>query len=56
MPPAWRNQREPTGADTPISRAASSVRWPCAISRQNARSTCLAGIGRPGERIAGRSA
>src|SRR5215212_8809799 len=56
MPPAWRNQRTATGVDTPISSAASSVRLPCAISRQKARSTCHAGIGRPGERIAGRRA
>src|SRR3954465_15647746 len=56
MPPPWRNQRPATGVDTPISSAASSVRLPCAISRQKARSTCRAGIGRPGERIAGRRA
>ena len=42
--------------DTPSSSATSSVRLPCAIRRQNARSTCRAGIGRPGERIAGRRA
>ena len=36
--------------------AASSVRLPSTIKRQNSRPTCLAGIGRPGERIACRSA
>ena len=34
--------------------AASSLLLPATISRQNSRSTCLAGIGRPGDRIAGR--
>jgi hypothetical protein len=35
IPPAWRNQRIPTGTDTPTADAASAVVMPVAISRQN---------------------
>src|SRR3954453_1308051 len=51
IPPACRNQRIPTGADTPTSAAASTVVVPDAIRRQNSRCTALDGSGRPGERL-----
>jgi hypothetical protein len=48
MPPAWRNQRDATGVDTPTSSAASSVRLPCAIKRQtSAPHAGLASAGPP---------
>lgn len=56
MPPAWRNQRVPTGHDTPTANDASTVVTPVAINLQNCRCTAREGSGRPGERIAGRSA
>src|SRR5690606_8967276 len=56
MPPAWRNQRLPTGTDTPTFSAASAVLMPLAIRRQNCRCTAREGSGRPGERIGGRNA
>src|SRR4051794_2335416 len=56
MPPASRNHRVPTGHDTPTTSDASTVVTPVAIRRQNWRCTTLEGSGRPGERIAGRSA
>ena len=56
MPPAWRNQRVPTGTDTPTPTAASAEATPVAINFQNCRCTAREGSGRPGERIAGRSA
>src|SRR3954453_1769971 len=54
MPPRWRNQRDPTGPDTPTATAASSLLSPSAILAQNARSTSRRGGGRPGERIGAR--
>src|SRR3954449_1127602 len=54
MPPRWRNQRDPTGPDTPTATAASSLLSPAAILTQNARSTSRRGGGRPGERIGAR--
>ena len=56
MPPAWRNQRVPTGTDTPTSSAASAEVIPVAIRRQNCRCTAREGSGRPGDRIGGRNA
>ena len=51
MPPAFRNQRAPTGADTPAPIAASSLDAPAAINTQKRRRCvrCATG-GRPGER------
>src|SRR3954468_22691561 len=54
MPPRWRNQRDPTGPDTPTATAASSLLSPSAILAQNARSTSRRGGGRPGDRIGAR--
>ena len=50
MPPELRNQRLPTGAETPASIPASSLERPAAIARQNRHrfSRCQTG-GRPGE-------
>ncbi|WP_298807085.1 hypothetical protein [uncultured Pseudokineococcus sp.] len=42
--------------DTPTAAAATSLLTPVAIRRQNARSTCRAGGGRPGDLIDGRTA
>ena len=51
MPPAFRNQRAPTGADTPAPIAASSLDRPAAINTQKRRRcVCCATGGRPGER------
>src|SRR4029453_791687 len=50
--PACRHPRGPTVGDTPISRAASSERAPCAIAAQNWTRSCRqATVGRPGEGI-----
>ena len=50
MPPASRNQRNPTGCDTPTSIAASSLDKPLAINAQNRRQcACCATGGRPGD-------
>src|SRR3954453_24060281 len=54
MPPRWRNQRDPTGPDTPTATAASSLLSPSAILAQNARWTSRRGGGRPGDRIGAR--
>src|SRR3954465_9806969 len=54
MPPRWRNQRDPTGPDTPTAAAASSLLSPSAILAQNAPSTSRRGGGRPGDRIGAR--
>src|SRR3954465_13629598 len=54
MPPRWRNQRDPTGPDTPTATAASSLLSPSAILAQNARSTSGRRGGRPGDRIGAR--
>src|SRR5438067_8590221 len=54
MPPRSRNQRTPTGPDTPHAIAASSLESPSAIFIQNPRSTSRRTGGRPGDRIAGR--
>jgi len=35
MPPAWRNQRIPTGTDTPTAIDAPAEVMPVAIERQN---------------------
>ena len=49
--PAWRNQRNPTGDDTPASAAASSVFAPAAMAAQNrTRTWRQATGGGPGER------
>ena len=56
IPPAWRNQRAPTGTDTPTFSAASAEVMPVAIRHQNCRCTAREGSGRPGERIGGRNA
>jgi hypothetical protein len=51
MPPASRNHRDPTGWDTPPSRAASSLDRPAAIANQNRRRSSRFAIpGRPGDR------
>ena len=51
MPPASRNQRKPTGCDTPTPIAASSLDRPAAIDAQNRRrSSRRATGGRPGDR------
>jgi Integrase core domain len=56
-PPAWRNQRNPTGEDTPASVAASSVIAPAAIAAQNLTlSSRQATVGRPGDGICPRYA
>ena len=50
-PPASRNQRAPTGTDTPAPIAASSLDRPSAINTQKGRRcVCCASRGRPGER------
>jgi hypothetical protein len=50
MPPAFRNQRAPTGADTPAPIAASSLDSPSAINTQKRRRcSCCATGGRPDE-------
>ena len=55
MPPPSRNQRVPTGGDTPQARAASSLGMPSAIRLQNSRCTPRwLTAGRPGDRIWGR--
>ena len=57
IPPPSRNQRPPTGGDTPQDTAASSLDSPRAIAFQNrCGSARPAPRGRPGERIAGRPA
>jgi hypothetical protein len=53
MPPALRNHRDPTGADTPQASAASSLDNPPAIFVQNRRSSSRRTGGRPGDRIGG---
>ena len=51
MPPASRNHRAPTGADTPAPIAAFSLDAPAAINTQKRRRcVCCATGGRPGER------
>jgi transposase InsO family protein len=54
IPPAWRNQRDPTGPDTPHATAASSLVSPRAICTQNARSRSRRTGGRPGDSITAR--
>jgi hypothetical protein len=54
MPPACRNQRDPTGPDTPHATAASSLVSPREICTQNARSRSRRIGGRPGDSIAAR--
>lgn len=49
-----RNQRTPTGPDTPHAIAASSLDQPAAIFTQSPRSTSRRTGGRPGDRIAAR--
>ena len=50
MPPDLRNHLDPTGGDTPASRAASSLERPVAIAAQNRTSSSRrAESGRPGE-------
>ena len=50
MPPAARNQRKPTGCDTPTPIAASSLDRPAAMDAQNRRrSSRRATGGRPGD-------
>ena len=50
IPPAWRNQRNPTGCDTPTPIAASSLEKPAATNAQNRRRcSCRATGGRPGD-------
>ena len=50
MPPDLRNHLEPTGGDTPASRAASSLERPVAIAAQNRTSSSRrAESGRPGK-------
>ena len=50
IPPASRNQRDPTGCDTPTPIAASSLDRPAAINAQKRRrSSRRATPGRPGE-------
>src|SRR5215213_8228179 len=56
MPPPSRNQRPPMTSDTPTLSAASAVRSPCPIRRQNSRSTRRGKPHLPGERILGRCA
>ena len=57
IPPAVRNQRNPTGCDTPTFIAASSLESPSAINAQNRRRcSCHATGGRPGDRSLSRSA
>src|SRR5215207_6203561 len=54
MPPASRNQRDPTAGDTPASIPATSLEAPRAIASQNAcRCSRRATGGRPGDRIGG---
>ena len=54
IPPACRNQRVPTGPDTPHATAASSLVSPPAIRIQNARSRSRRTGGRPGDNITAR--
>jgi hypothetical protein len=54
IPPACRNQRVPTGPDTPHATAACSLVSPRAICTQNARSRSRRTGGRPGDRITAR--
>ena len=54
MPPRSRNQRDPTGPDTPTPIAAFSLVSPSATLTQNARSTSRLTGGLPGDRIDGR--
>jgi hypothetical protein len=54
IPPACRNQRDPTGPDTPHATAASSLVSPRAICTQNARSRSRRTGGRPGDSITAR--
>ena len=54
MPPRSRNQRDPTGPDTPHRSRRPRLVSPSAIFTQNARSTSRRTGGRPGDRIAGR--
>src|SRR4029079_2149661 len=54
IPPACRNHRDPTGADTPHATAASSPVSPASICTQNARSRSRRTGGRPGDRITAR--
>ena len=54
IPPACRNQRVPTGPDTPHATAASSLVSPRAICTQNARSRSRRTGGRPGDSITAR--
>ena len=50
IPPASRNQRKPTGCDTPTPIAASSLDRPAAMNAQNRRrSSRRATPGRPGD-------
>src|SRR4051794_37176071 len=57
MPPTSRNQRDPTGCDTPTPIAASSLDKPAAINVQKRRrSSRPAAPGRPGERNLSRRA
>ena len=57
MPPASRNQRDPTACDTPTPTAASSLDWPAAINVQKRRrSSRRATPGPPGERDFARGA
>src|SRR5262249_16249532 len=54
MPPRSRNQRTPTGPDTPPAIAASSLDSPSPTFTQNPPSTPRRTGGRPGDHIAGR--
>ena len=57
MPPAMRNQRNPTGGDAPTFIAASSIERPSEINAQNRRRCSRhATRGRPGDRSLSRSA
>ncbi len=57
MPPASRNQRAPTGGDTPAPTAASSLDRPAAIEDQKRRRSSRRAIpGRPGEHNLSRKA
>ena len=57
IPPPSRNQRPPTGGDTPHNTAASSLDSPRAIAFQNRCCSSRPATGsRPGDRIAGRPA
>lgn len=57
MPPRWRNQRDPTGVDTPTAVAASSLETPSPPStRTDAAPAAQFTGGCPGERIDARPA